>query len=221
MSGGKKYFEWGGIAASAILVVFGIVAIVMGVNGRNTVQSSLKQEAIVGTADMTPTAIKAEAKQAGLPASIRLPTESVAGKTIDTGSEARAFAKYMRIHTLEATKGYTYAEMGRYVAKDGTPQAQLAQGGGTNNPQFALVDPQTKQPIANGARDIWVTETALTTALNTSYMAEQLANFGIVVGIAFLLSGIGFGVLTLGGALRMQSKAAAEAAPAREMAPAS
>jgi hypothetical protein len=221
MSGRKKYFEWGGIAASAILVVFGIVAIVMGVNGRNTVQSSLKQEAIVGTADMTPTAIKAEAKQAGLPASIKLPTESVAGKTIDTGSEARAFAKYMRIHTLEATKGSTYAEMGRYVAKDGTPQAQLAQGGGTNNPQFALVDPKTKQPIANGARDIWVTETALTTALNTSYMAEQLANFGIVVGIAFLLSGIGFGVLTLGGALRRQSKAAAEAAPAREMAPAS
>jgi hypothetical protein len=221
MSSKKKYFEWGGIAASVVLVVFGIVAIVMGVNGRNTVQSSLKQEAIVGSADMTPTAIKAEAKQAGLPASIKLPTESVAGKTIDTGSEARAFAKYMRIHTLEATKGATYAQMGRYIAKDGTPQEQLAQGGGTNNPQFALVDPTTKQPVANGARDIWVTETALTTALNTSYMAEQLANFGIVVGIAFLLSGIGFGVLTLGGALRRQSKAAAEAAPAREAVPAS
>jgi len=33
-------------------------------------------------------------------------------------------------------------------------------------------------------------------------MAEQLALFGIVVGIALLLSGIGFGVLTLGGALK-------------------
>ena len=217
----KRFFEWGGIAASMILVIFGIVAIVLGVNGRDTVRSSLKQEAIVGTPDMTPTAIKAEAKQAGLPASIKLPTESVAGKTINTGSEARAFAKYMRIHTLEATKGYTYAQMGRYIAKDGTPQAQLAAGGGTDNPQYALVDPTTKQPVANGARDIWVTETALTTALNTSYMAEQLANFGIVVGIAFLLSGIGFGVLTLGGALRRQSKAAAEAAPARKVVPAS
>ncbi|TMK70900.1 MAG: hypothetical protein E6G50_06930 [Actinobacteria bacterium] len=217
----KRFFEWGGIAASMILVIFGIVAIVLGVSGRDTVRSSLKQEAIVGTPDMTPTAIKAEAKQAGLPASIKLPTESVAGKTINTGSEARAFAKYMRIHTLEATKGYTYAQMGRYIAKDGTPQAQLAAGGGTDNPQYALVDPTTKQPVANGARDIWVTETALTTALNTSYMAEQLANFGIVVGIAFLLSGIGFGVLTLGGALRRQSKAAAEAAPARKVVPAS
>jgi hypothetical protein len=217
----SKYFEWGGIAASIVLVAFGIVAIVLGVNGRSTVHSSLKQEAIVGTPDMTPSAIKAEAKQAGLPASIKLPTESVAGKTIDTGSEARAFAKYMRIHTLEATKGYTYAQMGRYIAKDGTPQSQLAVGGGTNNPQYALVDPKTKQPITNGAREIWVTETALTTALNTSYMAEQLANFGIVVGTALLLSGIGFGVLTLGGALRRQSREAVETAPARAVAPAS
>jgi hypothetical protein len=217
----RKFFEWGGIAASIILVAFGIAAIVLGVNGRSTVQSSLKQEAIVGTPDMTPSAIKAEAKQAGLPASIKLPTESVAGKTVDTGGEARAFAKYMRIHTLEATKGYTYAQMGRYIAKDGTPSSELAAGGGTNNDKFALIDPATKRPVANGARDIWVTETALTTALNTSYMAEQLANFGIVVGVALLLSGIGFGVLTLGGALRRQREVAAEPAQARTVVPAS
>ena len=204
----SKYFEWGGIAASIILVAFGIVAILLGVNARSTVHSSLKQEAIVGTPDMNASAIKAEAKQAGLPASIKLPTENVAGKTIDTGSEARAFAKYMRIHALEFTK-------------DGTPSSELAQGGGTNNEKFALVDPKTKGPVANGARDLWVTETALTTALNTSYMAEQLANFGIVVGVALLLSGIGFGVLTLGGALRAQRKPAAEPAKARTVVPAS
>jgi hypothetical protein len=217
----RKFFEYGGIAASLILVAFGIAAIVLGVNGRSTVHSSLKQEAIVGTPDMNPAAIKAEAKQAGLPASIKLPTESVAGKTIDTGGEARAFAKYMRIHTLEATKGYTYAQMGRYVAKGGTPSSQLAPGGGTNNDKFALIDPATERPVANGARDIWVTETALTTALNTSFMAEQLANFGIVVGVALLLSGIGFGVLTLGGALRRQTKTAPEPPQVRHVVPAS
>jgi hypothetical protein len=47
-----------------------------------------------------------------------------------------------------------------------------------------------------------VTETALTTALNTSFMADQLGNFGIVVGIALLLSGLGFVILAVGGALR-------------------
>ena len=201
----RKFFEYGGIAASIVLVAFGIAAIVLGVNGRSTVHSSLNQEAIVGSPDMTPSAIKAEAKQAGLPASIKLPTVAVAGKPIDTGSRARAFAAYMRIHTLEATKGFTYAQMGRFTAKPGAPASQLAQGGGTNNPEYALVDPQTKQPVANGARDIWVTETALTTGLNTSYMAEQLGNFGIVVGIALLLSGLGFGVLTVGGALRRRT----------------
>jgi hypothetical protein len=210
----RKIFEYGGIAASIVLVAFGIAAIVLGVNGRSTVHSNLAQEQIVGTPDMTPSAIKAEAKQAGLPASIKLPTVSVAGKAINTGSRARAFASYMRIHAMEATHGYTYAQMGRFTAKPGTPAAQLAKGGGTDNPAYALVDPKTKQPVANGARDVWVTETALTTALNTSYMAEQLSIFGIVVGIALLLSGIGFGVLTVGGALR-RSRSAAVAAPAR------
>jgi hypothetical protein len=218
----RKFFEWGGIAASIILVGFGIAAIVVGINGRNTVNSSLAQEAIVGTPDMTPTAIKAEAKESGLNlSSITFPTQSVAGKPITNGDRARVFAQYMRIHALEATHGFTYAQMGRFTAKPGTPAAQLAKGGGTDNPQWALVDPKTKQPVSNGARDVWVTETALTTALNTSYMAEQLATFGIVVGVALLLSGIGFAVLTIGGALRPTSKEEAAPAPRTTPVPAS
>ena len=42
-----------------------------------------------------------------------------------------------------------------------------------------------------------MTETALGTALNTSYMAEQIGLFSVVVGIALLLSGIGFLILAL------------------------
>ena len=56
--------------------------------------------------------------------------------------------------------------------------------------------------MSNGARNVWITETALTTALNSSYMASQLGLFGIVVGIALLLSGFGFAILAVGGALR-------------------
>ena len=188
--------EWGGVIAGAILIAFGVVAIVMGVNGRSTVHSSLKAEQIVGSADMTPAAIKAEAAKAGLK-DISLPSKSVAGKTITSGDRARTFAQYMRIHTLEATGGYTYAQMGRFTALPTTPKSELAVGGGTDNPQYAVTDPKTKQPVANGARNLWVTETALTTALNTSYMAENLALFGIVVGVALLLSGVGFEVLAL------------------------
>ena len=79
--------------------------------------------------------------------------------------------------------------------------AQLAPGGGTSNAKYAQLDPTTKQPVPNAARNVWVTETALTTALNTSYMASQTALFGIVVGVALLLSGIGFAILAVGGTL--------------------
>jgi hypothetical protein len=192
----RKILEWGGFAAGAVLITFGIVAIVMGFNGRSTVSDSLKQEKIVGTADMTPSAIKEEATKAGLDINaLDMPTVAVAGKTINSGDRARAFASYMRIHALEATGGYTYAQMGRFQAKPDAPKAQLAVGGGTDNPQWAVTDTATKQPVANGIRDVWVTETALTTALNTSYMADKLGLFGIVVGVALLLSGIGFVIL--------------------------
>jgi hypothetical protein len=198
----RKLFEFGGLAAAVVLVAFGITAIVMGVNGRSTVHKSLRQELIVGTPDMTPAAIAAEAKEAGLPASVDLPKVSVAGKPINSGDRARAFAGYMRIHALEASGGLTYAQMGRWIAKPGAPAAATDGQGGTSDPKYALVDPKTKQPVDNGRRNVWVTETALSTALNTSYMAEQLSLFGIVVGIALLLSGIGFAVLAIGGALR-------------------
>src|SRR5207247_10303277 len=102
------------------------------------------------------------------------------------------------------TGAYTYAQMGRFQAKPDTPKAQLAVGGGTNNPQWAIMDSATKQPVSNDVRDIWVTETALTTALNTSYMADRLGLFGIVVGVALLLSGIGFIVLAFAALHRRQ-----------------
>lgn len=199
----RKLLEWGGFAAGAILVTFGVVAIVMGFNGRSTVVDSLKLEKIKGSPDMTPALIAKEVKEAGL-TGVSLPTKSVAGKPIDSGDRARTFASYMRIHALEATGGYTYAQMGRFQAKSDTPKAELAVGGGTDNPQWAVTDTATKQPVSNGARDLWVTETALTTALNTSYMADKLGLFGIVVGVALLLSGIGFIILAFAALHRRQ-----------------
>ena len=191
----RKALEIGGFVAAAVLIVFGVVAIVMGMNGRNTVQDSLRAEQIVGSEDMTPALITKAATEAGLSvSSLDIPTVAVAGKSIDTGGEARAFAQYLRIHALESSGGYVYAQMGRFLAADGNPQ-------GTSDEALAVKGDDGK-PVANAARNTWVTATALSTALNTSYMAEQLALFGIVIGIALLLSGIGFAVLAVGGTLR-------------------
>src|SRR3954453_14740005 len=160
----RKLFRYGGFAASLVLIAIGIGAIYMGVDGRSTVRNDLAREQIVGT-----------------------PDSAIPGQKVDTGSEAEAFADVMRKHTMEATKGQTYAQMGRFLDANGKP---------TNDEKSAAINPTTKQPVENGLRNLWVTETALTTALNTSYFAESVATFAIVMGIALLLAGIGFGVLT-------------------------
>jgi len=193
----RRAFEYGGFIAAAVLIIFGIGAVFMGWNAHNTVQDTLAQEQIVGTPDMTPSAIKAEAQKAGLDvSSLSIPSDSVANLPIDSGDRAHTFAGYMRIHALEATGGQTYAQMPRYATADGK---------GTNDPAQALK--VNGQPQDNGARQVWITETALATALQSSYMASQLAVFAIAMGFALLLTGIGFAVLAVGGALRNRETA--------------
>ena len=199
----KRILEIGGFISGAILIAFGVAVIALGASGRATVNDSLKQEKIVGSPDMTPALIKEEASQAGL-TGVKFPTRSVAGKAINNGTDARAFAQYMRIHALEATGGKTYAEMPRFATADGK---------GTNDAAKALQS--NGKPVDNAARSIWVTETALSTALNVSYMAEQLSLFSIVIGAALLLTGVGFVVLDWAALHRRREKAVKEAAAAQ------
>ena len=161
----RKLFQYGGIAASIILIAFGIGAIYMGIDGRAQVRSDLAREQIVGTDD-----------------------SNIAGQKVDTGSEAQEFAAVIRKHTLEATGGQTYAQMGRFIGKDGKP---------TSDESAAAINEETGKPVENGLRNMWINATALSTALNTAYFAESVATFAIVMGIALLLAGLGFAVLSV------------------------
>jgi hypothetical protein len=190
----RRLLEWGGVAAGIVLIAFGIGALGMSIDARSTVKDELQRENIVGSPDMSPEAIQEGIDEAGL--DVSAPSCDVADQPIESGSDARCFSEYMRIHALESSGGLTYAEMGRFVAAD-NPEDPV----GTSDEAAALID-EEGNPVPNQARNTWVTETALSTALNLSYMAERLALFGIVVGIALILSGIGFIVLALGGALR-------------------
>lgn len=172
-----RLFEIGGLLAGAVLVVFGIVAVVMGVDGRATVRDSIKQEQIFfGTADDP--AVAEHASQ-------------WAEEQVLTGEQARAFALVIREHALGASGGLTYAQMGRFVAADDPENAA-----GTSDPEAALAD-DAGNPVANPARNTWITATGLSTALNMSYMAENLALFGLVVGVALLLTGVGIIILAV------------------------
>jgi hypothetical protein len=196
----KRVLEIGGFISGAILIAFGVAVIALGANGRSTVNSNLKAEQITGSPDMTPALIKVEAAKAGL-TNVSFPSCSVANKAITTGSSARCFAQYMRIHALEASGGLPYSQMPRYATADGK---------GTNDTTKALT--ANGRPVDNAARNTWVTETALSTALNVSFMASQLSLFSIVVGLALLLTGIGFVVLDYVALHVRREKKATEAA---------
>jgi hypothetical protein len=200
----RKLFEYGGLAAGIVLIAFGIGALIMSLNARSTVQDELSRENIVGSEDMSPSGIQPGIDEAGL--DVSAPDCDVADEPIDSGDEARCFSQYMRIHALESSGGLTYAEMGRFLAAD-DPENPA----GTSDEEAALLD-EEGNPVPNAARNTWVTETSLSTALNLSYMAEQLSLFGIVVGTALILTGIGFLVLSLGGALRRTTAAEPAAA---------
>ena len=185
----RRLWQFGGFAAGGLLILFGMVTILMGANGYRTVQDELNRESISGSDDMNPSSIEESAQMAGLDESVALPTCDVAGQEIDSGARARCFAQYMRIHALEATGGLTYAQMGRYQSAEDPKDPA-----GTNDATAADMN-DSGQPIANDSRNIWITFNALATALNVSYMAQQLSLFSIVVGVALLLTGIGLVIL--------------------------
>jgi hypothetical protein len=183
----NRVFTLGGLVASVILIAFGIGSIVIGMTGRADVQDQIEQEQITGSPDMSPDGIRPGIEEADL--DVAVPSCDVADEPIDNGSEAKCFAEYLRIHALESTGGQVYAEMGRFLDEEGNA---------TNDEAQAATNPDTGRPVENQLRNLWVTATALSTAMNTAYFAQQVGLFAIVMGVALLLTGIGFLVLTLG-----------------------
>lgn len=171
----RKWFAYGGIAASVMLIAFGAGAIGLGAWGFNEVRDSIAEQRITATPD----------------AGEITGGDLEPGQAIKTGADAAAFADVMEFHALESTEGQRYAEMGRFLTPDGEQTSDEAEAAKTPD----------GRPVENGLRNLWVTETALSTALNTAFFAERVAVFSIVMGTALLLTGIGFLVLTLGGAL--------------------
>ncbi|MCZ7589824.1 MAG: hypothetical protein M5U27_13405 [Gaiella sp.] len=87
----RRILEWGGLAASIVLIVFGVAALYMGIDGRSVVRDSIKQEQIT-FGDASDPAVAKHAEQ-------------WAGEQVANGDQARAFAKVMREHQLESTGG--------------------------------------------------------------------------------------------------------------------
>ena len=167
----------GGYISGGILIALGLVVIVLGVWGFSFTRDHIEREGITfGPA--TDPAVQEHAEQ-------------WAGEPVDTGRKALAQAEIMREHTLSGSGGLTYAQLGRYQSAENPSDPA-----GTNDEATAAKD-ENGDPISNSARDTWVTETALATALDMGFMSEMLSIFSIIVGIALLLTGIGLVILAL------------------------
>jgi hypothetical protein len=165
----------GGYVSGGLLIFFGVAVIVLGVWGFAFTRDHIEREGIT----FGPIEDPAVAEHA----------PDWAGEPVDTGRKALAQAEIMREHTLSNTGGLTYAEMGQYQSAEDPSDAV-----GTNDPEAAAQD-ENGEPISNSARNIWITETALATALDMGFMSEMLSIFSIIVGVALLLTGIGLVIL--------------------------
>lgn len=103
---------------------------------------------------------------------------SIPGTPVRGPFTLKAQADVIRHHTLTMTGGKTFAEMSRQIEKvdeNGKPIV-----GSDGKPVM----------VANTARDIWITATTLTTALNLGIISYVFASLVSVLGILFALIGI-------------------------------
>jgi hypothetical protein len=191
----RRILEIGGIVSGLILIAFGAVAIYMGFDGRSTVGDNLAAEFIVGSDDMNATQIAEDIADVIRPNQERIakdradagvepieftplkaPTCDVAGKTIDNGTKAFCFAKYVRLHALRSASGLTYSQSGstsppttRRLQRRTSPAARNA-ASRRSTPRRASL---STIPMSTSA-----TATALSSALNLAHTAGQIALSG-------------------------------------------
>lgn len=81
----------------------------------------------------------------------------------------------IRHHTLQITSDKTFAQMDRFVSKKDSAGNVILDSSG--KPEM----------VENTARNIWITATALITALGLAILSYALSLFSIVCGILFLI----------------------------------
>ena len=109
---------------------------------------------------------------------------SIPNKPVRDPMTLKAQADVIRKHVLNTTNGKTYAEMPQQVAKlDASGSAVIGKDG---KPVM----------IPNAARNIWITATTLTTALNLGIIAYLISGLTILFGLSSVWIGVVFGALS-------------------------
>lgn len=110
---------------------------------------------------------------------ITTPEDSeIPGVAVSGPMTLKAQADIIREHTLKSTGGKTYAEMSRTIDKlDADGKVVLGADG-------------KAVQMPNTARDLWVTATTLTTALNLGILTYVFSGLFVLLGLISLWTGV-------------------------------
>jgi len=162
----KKVFPILMVIIGAVFVVAGGYTVSRGLSAKSEVESALVAQRITTPEDA-----------------------SIPNTPVTDVATARSMADIIDHHATTATKGKTYSEMGKYLAKDGTD---------TNEAANAVTGSDGK-PVANPLRNTAFQASSLRTSLYTSVMAFEIGN--LVIGLGLMILVLGFAVGGLGVAL--------------------
>jgi hypothetical protein len=162
----KKAFSIILIAVGLVFLTGGIYAVARGLDAKAQVHDELAAQNIVTTEDAS------------------IPNEPVVN-----AATATSMADIIQKHALEATGGETYAEMGRFLAKD---------GGATSDEAEAMLDDEGN-PVPNPLRNVAFQAAALRTSLYASVLAFNVAD--LVTGLGAAIAILGFVIAGVGVAL--------------------
>lgn len=96
----------------------------------------------------------------------------------------KAQADIIRTHTLKITEGKTYSEMPRQIQK-------------IDQNQKPVINEEGKSVmVPNTAREIWVTATILTTALNLGIVTYMFSGLIFLIGLISLWTGVVLSLLS-------------------------
>jgi hypothetical protein len=156
----KKAFPIGLMIIGLVFLAGGIYTVTQGLDARTQVRDELVAQAITTPEDA-----------------------SIPNTAVTDAATAQAMADVIGVHSLEATGGRSYAELGRYLTPD---------GGDTSDETLALKD-EAGNPVANPVRNVAFQATSLRTSLYTSVMAFKVSELVIGLGAMIALLGVAIG----------------------------
>ncbi len=156
----KKAFPIALVIVGLVFIGGGIYTMVQGFNAKAEVRAQLVSQNITTTEDA-----------------------EIPNALVDDAATAHAMANIIGVHALEATGGKTYAEMGRFLAADGSD---------TSDEAAALKDSEGN-PVPNPLRNVAFQASALQSMLHTSHMAFNVADLVIGLGALIVVLGLAVG----------------------------